>query len=116
VIQVSGTLFFIAEHGVLAIAGSKLVAVIVASTIGHLYVIYHLRMTPRLPRSFKAAVATALVALVLRSAVLPEEWWASLLLTCGTICAFGVLARVSPTKVWSVAKALLTRKHSILEL
>jgi O-antigen/teichoic acid export membrane protein len=113
-LQISITIAFVNRYGILAIAGAKMVGVLVASSIGHFYVIYRMRMAPRLPRVFKMAVATVLVTVVLRIWVVPTGWLWSLILMTVSVVVFAALSQLTPIELYAVVRMLITGKGNNL--
>jgi len=91
-LQLAGTLAFAKPFGVLAIAGFKMLGRLLAQSITIPYVTVGLKMGLRLPRSYKAAVAVAVAATVLRVWVLPEGVVLSILLALGSLVVFVLAA------------------------
>ncbi len=60
-IQIAGTVLFLRSYGILAIVISKVVAVIIISSVNHGYVLFKIRKSRQIPRCFTSAVAVSVV-------------------------------------------------------
>lgn len=96
------TLIFIQGHGVLAIAGSKMLAGGVSTLVATLYVVYGLKMATNLGRAYRAAVPVALLLVVLRIWVVPQGWTGSTLLCLAGLGLFAAGARLSLAELFGM--------------
>lgn len=111
--QTAITLLFIQNHGVLAIAGAKMLAGSISTLAGILYVVYGLKMAPGLARSYRVGLAIGFVVLVLRIGVVPPGWLGSTLLS---LCALGALvvgSRLSWDEIQGFLRVMTTRDINI---
>ena len=108
--QVALTLVFIQSHGVLAIAGAKMLAGGVSTLAATLYVVYRMKMAPGLGRSYIVSLPIAAVMVILRIWVIPTGWLGSILLCSGGLILFALLARISVHEISGMIQ-LLTRKN-----
>jgi O-antigen/teichoic acid export membrane protein len=113
-LQMGITIAYISKYGILAIAGAKIVGVLVASSIGHIYVIYRMKMAPRLPWVFKMAIAVASATVVLRIWVVPTGWLWSLALMTVSAVVFAALCQLTMIEIYAAAKTLITGKSDNL--
>lgn len=111
--QVILTLLFIRSHGVLAIAGAKMLAGGISTFVATLYVVYGLKMAPGLARSYRVALLTSSVVLILRIGVVPPGWLGSALLTGGGLLAFAVGSRLSWEEISGFIRIMTTRNFDV---
>ncbi|MCF6284948.1 MAG: hypothetical protein L3K26_07145, partial [Candidatus Hydrogenedentes bacterium] len=107
------TMLFIRSHGVLAIAGAKMLAGGVSTFVAILYVVYGLKMAPGLARSYKVALITALGMLILRIGFVPPGWTGSVLLSSGGLAAFAIGSRLSWNEIHGLVKIMTTRSFNL---
>lgn len=107
------TMLFINSYGVLAIAGAKMLAGGIATFVGILYVVYGLKMAPGLARSYKVALVTGLVLLILRIAVLSPGWTGSILSTGGALAALAIGSRLSVEEARAFLRIMTSRNFNV---
>lgn len=111
--QVILTLLFIKSHGVLAIAGAKMLAGAVSTVAATLYVVYGLKMAPGLGRSYCASLPIALVMVVLRIWVVPAGLLGSTLLCVAGLGFFALGSRLSRDEITGMMQLMLRRNFNL---
>lgn len=108
--QVLGTLIFTHSYGVLAIAGAKVVGLILAQSANIKRVTYGMKEGFHLPNTYKVGVIVALSCAIIRNGLLPAGWGISTAVFLSAGVCFCVVGRISVHDTGNVVGLMLRRK------